>query len=76
MTRIPIKFRESLKLSSGIKKFISKCLEVDEEKRMSLEDLEIWLQTSKTEGSDSAEEPPTLNCLSNLNVAHKINSQI
>lgn len=36
MVRIPIKFKESLKISSDMKDFIRKCLETDENKRMSL----------------------------------------
>lgn len=36
MTKYPVKFNESLKLSSDIKDFIRKCLEVNESKRMSL----------------------------------------
>lgn len=30
MTRVPVKFRESLNLSADIKNFIKKCLEVNE----------------------------------------------
>jgi serine/threonine protein kinase len=36
MTRIPVKFRDSLNISSPTKDFIRKCLEVDERKRMAL----------------------------------------
>ena len=42
MLQTPVKFRESLKLSPEIKAFIKRCLEVDEKKRMSLEDLKNW----------------------------------
>lgn len=54
MTRIPVKFRDSLNISSPTKDFIRKCLEVDEKKRMSLEDLRFWYQNS----SKSTEEGP------------------
>lgn len=43
MTRIPVRFRDSLKISQPLKEFIKKCLEVDERQRMSLEDLKGWL---------------------------------
>ncbi len=43
MTRIPVRFRDSLKISDPTKDFIKKCLEVDERLRMSLEDLKAWL---------------------------------
>lgn len=46
MTRIPVKFRDSLNISSPTKDFIKKCLEVEENKRMSLEDLKSWMQNS------------------------------
>ncbi len=39
MVRIPIKFKDSLKISSDMKDFIRKCLETDENKRMSLQGL-------------------------------------
>lgn len=44
MTRIPVKFRESLNISESMKAFIKKCLEVDDTKRMSLNDLKDWLE--------------------------------
>lgn len=44
MTRIPVKFRDSLNISSPTKDFIKKCLNVDETKRMSLEELKLWLE--------------------------------
>ena len=43
MQRIPVKFRESLKLSENFKNFISKCLEINESKRMTVEGLKAWL---------------------------------
>lgn len=46
MTRIPVRFRETLKISEPMKDFIKKCLEVDEKERMSLEDLKSWLSGS------------------------------
>lgn len=46
MTRIPVKFRDSLNITSPTKDFIKKCLEVDEKKRMSLQDLKSWMQGS------------------------------
>lgn len=42
MVRIPVKFRDSLGISEDIKTFIRKCLEVDEEKRMSLTEMKNW----------------------------------
>jgi hypothetical protein len=42
MVRVPVRFRESLNLSDGIKSFIKKCLEVNEDQRMSLQDLKQW----------------------------------
>ena len=60
-----------------MKKFITKCLEVDEQKRMSLEDLEAWISTESIEQKVSlTEELATLNCLSNLNGTHKMSSQV
>lgn len=53
MTRIPVRFRESLKISEPMKNFIKKCLEVDERKRMSLEDLKMWLEDNKISPSTS-----------------------
>jgi len=42
MVRIPVKFRESLNISNEMKTFIKKCLEVNEDARMSLNDLKEW----------------------------------
>ncbi len=44
MTRIPIKFRDSLKISNDTKEFIRKCLEINESKRMSLDGLKDWIK--------------------------------
>lgn len=43
MTRIPVRFRDTLKISEPTKDFIKKCLEVEERDRMSLEDLKAWM---------------------------------
>lgn len=43
MVKIPVKFRDSLKISSDLKDFIRKCLEISEAKRMSLEGLVEWI---------------------------------
>lgn len=43
MVKIPVKFRDSLKISSDLKDFIRKCLEISETKRMSLEGLVEWI---------------------------------
>lgn len=43
MVRIPIKFKDSLKISNNMKDFIRKCLETDETKRMSLQGLKEWI---------------------------------
>ena len=42
MVRVPVCCKDSLQLSSPTKKFIRKCLEVNEENRMSLQDLKDW----------------------------------
>jgi hypothetical protein len=42
MVKVPVKFRESLNLSDGMKQFIKKCLEVNEDQRMALADLKEW----------------------------------
>lgn len=47
MTRIPVRFRDTLKISEPMKDFIKKCLEVDEKQRMSLEDLKSWIASEK-----------------------------
>ena len=44
MVKIPVKFRDSLKISSDLKDIIRKCLEVNESKRMSVQDLKNWLE--------------------------------
>lgn len=46
MVRIPVKFKDSLKISSDMKDFIRKCLEIDQNKRMSLQDLKQWINQS------------------------------
>lgn len=48
MSRIPVRFRDSVPVSSATQDFIKKCLEVDESKRMSLSGLKEW---SKNGGS-------------------------
>jgi hypothetical protein len=45
MVKVPIRFKESLSISQPLKSFISKCLEVNEEARMSLSDLKAWHST-------------------------------
>ena len=57
MVRIPVKFRDSISISSPTKDFIKKCLEVDERKRMSLEDLKLWLESN---GGDNCKQIPLL----------------
>ena len=47
MTRIPVRFKDSLSLSADMKDFIRKCLEVDEKKRMSLDDLRDWISNGE-----------------------------
>ena len=42
MVRIPVRFRDSLNISEEMKRFIRKCLEVNEDQRMSLSDLTAW----------------------------------
>jgi hypothetical protein len=42
MVKDPVAFRESLNLSDGMKQFIKKCLEVNEDLRMGLNDLKEW----------------------------------
>ena len=43
MTRIPVKFKETIVISKDIKEFIKKCLEVDESKRMCLAGMRDWI---------------------------------
>lgn len=43
MTRIPVKFKETITISKDIKEFIKKCLEVDESKRMCLAGMRDWI---------------------------------
>jgi len=42
MVKIPVKFKDTLILSDDTKYFIKKCLEVNEDVRMSLRDLKEW----------------------------------
>ena len=49
MVTVPVTFRESLSLSEGMKLFIKKCLEVNEEQRMSLKDLKEWNKNNSYE---------------------------
>lgn len=49
MVTVPVTFRESLNLSEGMKLFIKKCLEVNEEQRMSLNDLKEWNKNNSYE---------------------------
>jgi serine/threonine protein kinase len=49
MVTVPVTFRESLSLSEGMKLFIKKCLEVNEEQRMSLNDLKEWNKNNSYE---------------------------
>lgn len=65
MVKVPVKFRDSLKISSDLKDFIRKCLEINESKRMSLEGLVEWIQ--EQEGNDEKQnrenvflQPPKL----------------
>ena len=43
MTKIPVKFKETVSVSKELKDFIRKCLEIDENKRMGLADLKEWM---------------------------------
>lgn len=47
MTRVPVKFRETLNISQEIRDFIKKCLEVDESRRMGLVELKPWCHGSQ-----------------------------
>lgn len=42
MVKVPVRFRDSLNISEQTKRFIAKCLEVNEDQRMSLADLRDW----------------------------------
>jgi hypothetical protein len=55
MTKIPVKFKDSLKLSTDFKDFIRKCLEISESKRMSLEGLKQWIEEQEG-GADKQKE--------------------
>lgn len=80
MTRIPVRFRESLKISEPLKDFIKKCLEVDEKKRMSLDDLKYWLNGGKISSNTAGEVYPLglkqENLPPKLNLSHKPVSNI
>ena len=81
MTRIPVKFRDSLSISSSMKEFIKKCLEVDEKKRMSLSELEDWLSENGMPLQMNNPENRILGIkkednMPKLNLSHKPNSQI
>ena len=43
MTKLPVKFKETVAVSKEVKEFIRKCLEIDEHKRMGLSDLKEWI---------------------------------
>jgi serine/threonine protein kinase len=43
MTKLPVKFKETVSVSKEVKEFIRKCLEIDENKRMGLTDLRDWM---------------------------------
>lgn len=49
MVKDPVAFRESLNLSDGMKQFIKKCLEVNEDQRMALPDLKEWNKNNSYE---------------------------
>jgi serine/threonine protein kinase len=46
MTRVPVKFKETVTVSKEVKDFIRKCLEIDENRRMGLADLRNWINES------------------------------
>ena len=54
MQKIPVKFRDSLKLSDNIKNFIRKCLDINENKRMSIDGMKAWLEESKLSSHNSS----------------------
>jgi serine/threonine protein kinase len=56
MTKIPVKFKETLAVSPMVKDFIRKCLEVDETKRMSLAELKSWSSSNNMCHSNSQPE--------------------
>lgn len=49
MVKVPVKFSSSLIISDDTKCFIKKCLEVNEDNRMSLLDLKEWNDTNSYE---------------------------
>ena len=49
MVKVPVKFRESLNISEETKRFIKKCLEVNEDQRMSLAELREWNRNNSYE---------------------------
>lgn len=55
MVRIPVRFRETVKVSESMKQFIKKCLEVNEDQRMSLEDLKEWNNMNSYESLKNGE---------------------
>ena len=63
-----------------MKDFIRKCLEIDEKKRMSLDDLKDWLEANGCERNNSTKSDPLKlkkeENMPKLNLSHKPNSQI
>jgi serine/threonine-protein kinase ULK2 len=47
MTKIPVRFKETISVSKEVKEFIRKCLEIDETKRMGLSDLREWISKAE-----------------------------
>jgi hypothetical protein len=43
MSRVPVKFRETVSVSKEVKDFMRKCLEIDENRRVGLTDLRNWI---------------------------------
>lgn len=59
MTRVPVKFKETVSVSKEVKDFIRKCLEIDENRRMGLADLRNWI----SEAPKSLEMRPKMHSL-------------
>lgn len=77
MTRIPVKFRDSLNISEPLKAFIKKCLEVDDTRRMSLENLKEWIGSVPTKPFNPlALRQENMPLPPKLNLSHKPNSNI
>lgn len=55
MIRVPVKFRDGLGISSEMRAFIRKCLDINEEARMGLAELKDWNEQNTWESIKKGE---------------------